>query len=148
MQESSYLMPIQGTRSIDPPSEHDLRTRISNQRRPKMQRLWRCRSVRQLDIIRHYNVGQHGFQHACSKETSRANIQSVIFSWSLETSRRKDHTTNVDHVQRANTRSLSRQIDTSYPHPPLLANRQTGRAGMHGHLGRAHHHSVWPEKLR
>ena len=72
-------MPIQGTRSIDPPSEHDLRTRISNQRRPKMQRLWRCRSVRQLDIIRHYNVGQHGFQHACGKETSRANIQSVIF---------------------------------------------------------------------
>ena len=82
-------MHVQGTRSVDPPPKHDLCTRISNQCRPDMQRSRRCRSVCQRDIIRHHNVGQHGFQQACSKETSRANIQSVGFHGYWEQGERK-----------------------------------------------------------
>ena len=144
MQESAHIMHVEGTRSIDPPSEHDLCTRIGYQRRPKMQGSGTRRIVRQFDIIRHDDVSQHGFQVVCSKEPSRANIiQSVIFV----VVGNKDHTMHAVHVQRTNTRSSSRRIHTSHPHPPLLASRQIGRARMHGRFRRMLHYSVWIEQL-
>ena len=79
MEESMHVIHVRGTRSVDPLSEHDLCTWIRNQCRREMQRPRIRRIVRELDIIRHHDVGQHRFQHAHGKETSWASIHSVIF---------------------------------------------------------------------
>ena len=77
MQGPAHVLYVQGTCSVNPPPEHDLRTRIRYQCRRKVKRSRTRRIVRQLYIIRHHDVGQHRFQHARSKETSRAILQSV-----------------------------------------------------------------------